>query len=194
MFENEEERGEKKRKRRQRVKRRRPLLGKRNLRGVENTEAIPRTYHRPRLQPGSTLFNPVRPCLPSKEAAKRDETFFSAIFSVSFALPAVCRAPSRQNGRSARSEMLRSFLKNAHPAPVLLACLRTRDHAFPSLGKVSQTLKMHDIRQRRRETPRIDNRVHNGQTLLIAAVTRAPFLSYGNFFMEEISVLQAESK
>ena len=45
------------------------MLGKPNLWGVENTEAIPRTYHRSRLQPGSTLFNSVRP-LSSKPLPK----------------------------------------------------------------------------------------------------------------------------
>lgn len=42
-----------------------PLVGKPNLQGVENTGAIPRTYHRSRLQPGSTLFNSCSPSVPS---------------------------------------------------------------------------------------------------------------------------------
>lgn len=41
-----------------------PLVGKPNLQGVENTGAIPRTYHRSRLQPGSTLFNSCSPPVP----------------------------------------------------------------------------------------------------------------------------------
>lgn len=47
----------------ERIKKGRPLLRKLNLRGVQNTKAIPHTYHRSHLQPLSTLFNPVHPCL-----------------------------------------------------------------------------------------------------------------------------------
>lgn len=50
-----------------------PLVGKPNLQGVENTGAIPRTYHRSRLQPGSTLFNSCSPSVPSLPFPKRKE-------------------------------------------------------------------------------------------------------------------------
>lgn len=160
-----------------------PLVGKPNLQGVENTGAIPRTYHRSRLQPGSTLFT-LRPFFPPfpkrKEAEKRtvrpfppDLGIFSSFFALSLSLSLRPLPRYRVPDKKMAGRLESSFLKNAR------TCLRahrtytstiTHPHepSFHSwLGKVFQkTLKMHDIRLvRKRGSTRIDNRVHNGQTL-----------------------------
>lgn len=98
-----------------------PLVGKPNLQGVENTGAIPRTYHRSRLQPGSTLFNscsPPVPFLPLFQRGRRPkrELFVPSppprswhifIFFRSLPLPllapfASISSPRQENGRQAR--------------------------------------------------------------------------------------------
>lgn len=104
------------------------MVGKPNLQGVENTEAIPRTYHRSRLQPGSTLFNPCSPpvpfSLPPLKGGRRpkrepDLGIFSSLSPPSSRPLPRYRVPDTKMAGRFES----SFLKNAR------ACLRaTRTH------------------------------------------------------------------
>lgn len=186
MFENERP-TKKDRRGRVRGEEDEPLVGKPNLQGVENTGTIPRTYHRSRLQPGSTLFNscsPLRPFSPPspkrKEAEKRASSFppilaYFHLFSLSPSPSpwALCRDIASQTRKWPAAS---SPFWKMH-APSCTSYVHIDDHdihththepSFHSwLGKVFQkTLKMHDIRLvRKRGSTRIDNRVHNSQTL-----------------------------
>lgn len=110
-----------------------PLVGKPNLQGVENTGAIPRTYHRSRLQPGSILFNscsPPRPFSPPfpkrKEAEKRavrpfpppDLGIFSSFFALFLSLSSHPLPRYRVPDKKMAGRLESSFLKNAR------TCLR----------------------------------------------------------------------
>lgn len=164
-----------------------PLVGKPNLQGVENTGAIPRTYHRSRLQPGSTLFNSCSPPVPFLPLFQRGTRPKRELFVPSSPILAYFHLFSLSSSPSPRTLCLdiesqtRKWPAGSSPpfwkmhAPVFVRIVRTpstithpHEPSFHSwLGKVFQkTLKMHDIRLvRKRGSTRIDNRVHNGQTL-----------------------------
>lgn len=133
------------------------------------------------VRPSSTPVHPSVPSLPLPQKGRRpkrelfvlspDLGIFSSFFTLSFSLSLGplprYRVPDKKMAGS-----LESFLKNARTFVHIVRTHRrsrhTHEPSFHSwLGKVFQkTLKMHDIRLvRKRGSTRIDNRVHNSQTL-----------------------------
>lgn len=188
-----------------------PLVGKPNLQGVENTGAIPRTYHRSRLQPGSTLFNSCSPSVPSLLLFQRGrrpkrELFvlpppilaYFHLFSLSPSpFPcALCRDIASQT-RKWPAGSSPPFWK-MH-APVFVRIVRTHRRSHIHTSPVS-TLGWGKYFRRPwkcmisgwwgREARRESITACTMARLLVIGglVTRAPLVSDGNFLAEEVGV------
>lgn len=187
-----------------------PLVGKPNLQGVENTGAIPRTYHRSRLQPGSTLFNSCSPSVPSlpfpkrKEAEKRAVRPFPPILAY-FHLFSLSPSPSPCALCRDIASQTRKWPAGSSPpfwkmhAPVFVRIVRTHRRSHIHTSPVS-TLGWGKYFRRPwkcmisgwwgREARRESITACTMARLLVIGglVTRAPLVSDGNFLAEEVGV------
>lgn len=188
-----------------------PLVGKPNLQGVENTGAIPRTYHRSRLQPGSTLFNSCSPSVPSLPLFQRGRRPKRELFVLSppilayfhlFSLSpspfpcALCRDIASQT-RKWPAGSSPPFWK-MH-APVFVRIVRTHRRSHIHTSPVS-TLGWGKYFRRPwkcmisgwwgREARRESITACTMARLLVIGglVTRAPLVSDGNFLAKEVGV------
>lgn len=188
-----------------------PLVGKPNLQGVEKTGAIPRTYHRSRLQPGSTLFNSCSPSVPSLPLFQRGRRPKRELFVLSppilayFHLFSLSSSPSPCALCRDIASQTRKWPAGSSPpfwkmhAPVFVRIVRTHRRSHIHTSPVS-TLGWGKYFRRPwkcmisgwwgREARRESITACTMARLLVIGglVTRAPLVSDGNFLAEEVGV------